>query len=104
MKFTELINSNFSRKAEIVIVTIVALVYIGTFQSDQGKVIDHKIIVYAICGVIWIGTLGIITQALIDWKKSGQEIKGVLPEIPDEEIPIMPRPEEMSETKPVAKE
>jgi len=71
MKFTELINSNFSRKAEIVIVTIAALVYIGTFQSDQGKVIDPDIIRLAIYGVAWIGTLGIFVQASVDWKNAG---------------------------------
>ena len=83
MKFTELINSNFSRKAEIVIVTIAALVYIGTFQSDQGKVVDPDIIRLAIYGVAWIGTIGIFVQAAVDWKNAGRIINGVRPEIPE---------------------
>jgi len=90
MKFTELINSNFSRKAEIVIVTIAALVYIGTFQSDQGKVIDPDIIRLAIYGVAWIGTLGIFVQAAVDFKNAGRETHGILPKIPDEDMPPMP--------------
>lgn len=73
MKFFEFLNTNFSRKAEIVIVTIAALVYIGTFQSDQGKVVDPDIIRLAIYGVAWIGTLGISVQAAVDWKNAGQK-------------------------------
>ena len=68
MKLTELINSNFSRKAEIVIATIAALVWVGTIQADEGKVIFPEIVKLALWGIIGVGSFGIFAQGVIDWK------------------------------------
>jgi hypothetical protein len=68
MNLIELFNKSYSRKAAVVILAIAALAYIGTAQSDEGKTIDTVIIKWAILAIAWVASLGIFTQALIDWK------------------------------------
>ena len=67
MKWKDLISNNFSRKAEIVLIMIAALVYVGTIQADEGKVISSEIVKLAIHGIFFIGLAGIISQTIIDW-------------------------------------
>jgi len=69
MNWKDLINSNFSRKAEIVIVTIAALTYLGTVKPEAAD----TFVKWAIIAVAWIGTIGIAAQWSIDYKFGRQE-------------------------------
>jgi hypothetical protein len=86
MNWKEIINTNFSRKAEIVLITIVALVYIVTAQPPEGKALEAELVKWAIWGTIAVGLFGIASQTLLDWKhpKNGKN-NGA--EIPKAELP-----------------
>lgn len=62
MDFKELVNSNFSRKAELVVVTIAGICYVAGLD-----VVDGTIITLAIKAVTIVGGLGIFCQAVIDF-------------------------------------
>ena len=62
MDFKDLINSNFSRKAELVVVTIAGIAYVAGLD-----VVDPTIIIRAIYTVACVGALGVSCQAVIDF-------------------------------------
>ena len=68
MKFTEFLNANISRKAEVVIVTIAALVFIGR----QGEIVlsaeQVELVKWSIVAISIVGLVGIIAQAILDFK------------------------------------
>ncbi len=68
MDFKDLINSHFSRKAELVVVTIVGVVMVARIAE-----IPEKVVLCAIAGIVWTGTLGISWQGVIDYKHPKQQ-------------------------------
>lgn len=63
MEFKDLIDRNWSRKAELVIVTIAGIAYVS-----QQEGIEEGIAELAIWTMAAVGSLGIVAQAVIDWK------------------------------------
>lgn len=88
MNWKEIINTNFSRKAEIVLITILALVYVVTAQPPEGKALDAELVKWAIWGTIAVGLFGIAAQTLLDWKhpKNGKTNGAVIPNTEHPEI------------------
>lgn len=73
MDFKELFKEIYSRKAGVAIIAITALVYIGTRQPEEGNLIVTEIVRLAIYGIIGIGSLGIVAQAVLDWRRPKEE-------------------------------
>jgi len=73
MNFMDFIGKSYSRKAAVVIVAIAALTYIATIKIEQGVTLDPAIIKWSVIAIGWIGTLGIIAQAAVDWRKPKSE-------------------------------
>jgi hypothetical protein len=86
MNWKDLINSNFSRKAEIVLIGVAALVYVATVQAAEGKTLDPVILKWAIAGIIAITLTGIGAQTLLDWRWPNHD-RSKLPHVPDPPAP-----------------
>jgi len=62
MEWKDLINRNFSRKAELVVVTHAAIVLLARIEGVEAGVLRLAMI---ICGVV--GFAGLVVQGLIDY-------------------------------------
>lgn len=77
MEWKQFFDKNFSRKAEIVAVTDGSVVLMATMGNVDPGVVRMAMVIIGVVGI-----LGIICQALLDYKHPKQK--------PEPEIPVPP--------------